>query len=51
VGKPEIRRPLERHRRRCEDNIKSDLREMGCGGMDLFDLAVDKDNCWAVVNA
>ena len=30
VGKPEGKRPLERPRRRWEDNIKIDLREMGC---------------------
>ena len=29
VGKPEVRRPLGRHRRRWEDNIKMDLREVG----------------------
>ena len=32
VGKPEGRRPLEGSRRRCEDNIKMDLREVGWGG-------------------
>jgi hypothetical protein len=31
VGKPERRRPLGRPRRRWEDNIKMDLREVGCG--------------------
>jgi hypothetical protein len=30
VGKREGRRPLERPRRRWEDNIKMDLREVGC---------------------
>jgi hypothetical protein len=34
VGKPEGKRPLERPRRRWEDNIKLDLREIGWGGMD-----------------
>ena len=29
VGKPERRRPLGRPRRRCEDNIKMDLQEVG----------------------
>jgi hypothetical protein len=29
VGNPEGKRPLKRHRRRCEDNIKMDLREIG----------------------
>jgi hypothetical protein len=32
VGKPEGRRPLGRPRRRCEDGIKVDLREIGWGG-------------------
>jgi hypothetical protein len=34
VGKPEGKRPLEKPRRRWEDNIKMDLQEVGCGGMD-----------------
>ena len=35
VGKPEGKRPLGRPRRRCEDNIKVDLQEVGCGyGLD-----------------
>jgi hypothetical protein len=34
VGKPEGKRPLERPRCRWEDNIKMDLQEVGCGGMD-----------------
>ena len=33
VGKPEGKRPLERPRRRWEDNIKMDLQEVGCGGV------------------
>jgi hypothetical protein len=40
VGKPEEKRPLVgRHRRRWEDNIKMDLREIGWGGMHWIDLA------------
>jgi hypothetical protein len=39
VGKPEGRIPLERPRRRWEDNIKIDLREVGWGGMDWINLA------------
>jgi hypothetical protein len=39
VGKPEERRPLGRPRRRWEDNIKMDLREVGWGGMDWINLA------------
>jgi hypothetical protein len=34
VGKPEGKRPLGRTRRRWEDNIRMDLQEAGCGGMD-----------------
>jgi hypothetical protein len=39
VGKPEGRRPLGRPRRRWEDNIKMDLREVGWEGADWIDLA------------
>jgi hypothetical protein len=43
VGKPEGRRPLGIPRRRWEDNIKMDLREIGWGGVDWIDLAQDRD--------
>jgi hypothetical protein len=33
IGKPEGKRPLGRPRRRWEDNIKMDLREIGWGGL------------------
>jgi hypothetical protein len=52
VGKLEGRRPLDRPRRRWEDNIKMDLREVGWGGgMDWINLAVDRDRWRALVNA
>jgi hypothetical protein len=34
VGKPEGKRPLGKPRHRYEDNIKVDLRKVGCGGLD-----------------
>ena len=43
VGKPDIKRPLGRPSRRWEENIKMDLQEVGCGGMDWIDLAQNRD--------
>jgi hypothetical protein len=43
VGKPEGKRPLGRLRHRWENNIKTDLQEVGCGGMDWIELAQDRD--------
>jgi hypothetical protein len=51
VGKLEGRRPLGRTRRRWEDNIRMDLQEVGCGGMDWIELAQDRDRWRAPVNA
>ena len=51
VGKPEGKRPLGRPRRRWEDNIKMDLQEVGCGGVDWIELAQDRDRWRALVNA
>jgi hypothetical protein len=50
VGKPAGKRPLGRPRHRWEDNIRMDLREIGWGGMDLIDLAQDRDQWRALVN-
>ena len=51
MGKPEGRRPPERPRRRWEDNIKLDLREVGLGGgIDWIDFAYDRERWRAVVN-
>jgi hypothetical protein len=50
VGKPEGKRPLGRPRRRWEDNIKMNLREIGWGDMEWIDLAQDRDQCRALVN-
>ena len=49
VGKPEGKRPLGRPRRRWEDNIKTDLQEVGGGG-DWMELAQDRDRWRALVN-
>jgi hypothetical protein len=51
VGKPGGKRPLERPRRRWEDGIIMDLREIGRGGVEWIHLAQDRDLWWAVVNA
>jgi hypothetical protein len=51
VGKPEGKRPLGRLRHSWEDNIKMDLQEVGCGGMDRIELAQDRDRWQALLNA
>jgi hypothetical protein len=50
VGRPEGRRPLGRPRRRWEDNIKMDLREIGFGDVDWIRWAQDRDRWRALVN-
>jgi len=49
VGKPEGKRSLERPRRRWEDNIKMNLQEVGCGGMDWIQLAHYRDRWRAML--
>jgi hypothetical protein len=49
VGKPEGLRPLGRPRPRWEDNIKTELREVGCGCVDWIGLAQDRDRWRALV--
>jgi hypothetical protein len=51
VGKPEGKKTLGRPRRRWENNIKMDLQEVGCGGMDWIELAQDRGTWRAIVNA
>jgi len=48
---PEGKRPLGKPMCRWEDNIKMDLQEVGCGGVDWIDLAQDRDRWRALVNA
>jgi hypothetical protein len=50
VGRPEGRRPLGRPRRRWEDNIKMDIREIGFGDVDWIHLAQNMARWRALVN-
>jgi hypothetical protein len=49
VGKPEVKRPLGRPRRRWEEYIKMDLQEVGGGRGDWMELAQDRDKGRALV--
>jgi ribosome biogenesis protein Nip4 len=50
VRRPEGRRRLGRPRHRWEDNIKTELEEIGFGDVDWIHLAQDRDTWWALVN-
>jgi hypothetical protein len=50
VGKPEVKRPRGRPRHRWEDNIKMDLQEEGCEGMDWIELSQYRDRWLGLVN-
>jgi hypothetical protein len=50
VGKPEGKRRLGRAKHKWVGTIKMDLREIGRGGMDLIDLAEDRDQWRALLN-
>ena len=51
VGKPEGKKPLGRPKRSWEDTIKTDVQEVGCGGIDWMELAQDRDKKRELVNA
>ena len=51
VGKLEGNRPLGRPRHRWENNIKMDLKEVGCDARNWMDLAHDWDQWRAYVRA
>jgi hypothetical protein len=50
VGRPVWRRPLGRPRRRLEDDIKMDFREIGFEDVDWIHLAQDRDTWRALVD-
>jgi hypothetical protein len=50
-GETERKRPLGRPRCRWEDNIKMDLQDLACGGMDWIELTQDRDRWRTLVNA
>ena len=53
MGKPKGKRPLGRQRRRWEDNIKIDIKEVGWGSIDWIDLAQEEqlaDPCIRLMN-
>jgi hypothetical protein len=50
VGKPEGKRPLERPRRRWEDNIKINVQEVGRSRGDWIELAQDRDRWRGLVS-
>jgi len=51
LRKPEGKKQLGIPRRRWENNIKMDVQEVGCGGMDFSNLTLDMNRLRAVVNA
>ena len=51
MGKPEGKRSLGRARLRLDDNIKMNMKEVGCNPGYLIDLAEDRDRWWSYVRA
>jgi hypothetical protein len=50
VGRPDFERPLERPRRRWDDSVKLDLREIGFDGANWLQLAQNRVQWWAFAN-
>jgi hypothetical protein len=50
MGKPEGKRPLGRPRRRWNDGIRMDLKEIGWGSVDWIQLAQNTDRWRVLVN-
>jgi hypothetical protein len=51
VGKPKGKRPFLRPSLGWKNNIRMELQEVGCEGMDWIDLALDRNRLRALVNA
>ena len=51
MKKPGRKRQIGRPKRRWKDNIKMDIQDVGCGGVDWIELAQDRDRWQALVNA
>jgi hypothetical protein len=51
LGEPEGKRPQGSLMCKWEDNIKMDLHEVRCEGMDWIELAQYRDRWWALVDA
>jgi len=51
AGKPDGKSPLGRPKCRWEDNVKLDIQEVGCGGIDWIELAQDRNRRQALVSA
>jgi len=50
MGKPEGKGPIGRPRRRWDDGIRMDLREIDWGSVEWIQLAQDRDRWRALVN-
>jgi hypothetical protein len=50
IRKPDVKRPPGRLSHKWKDDVKIDLKEMGCEDVDWVSLAWGSDQWWAVVN-